>query len=201
MTMWPVRDGAIAASVALVAVIIAQGGGAASDMTQNEWPGRDGKQGARSQDLAFAARASEAMATEIQMARLALTRAESSKVREFAQQALVDHSRVRRDLAKITSPSGDQTIASLPPLRGDRAAMERLRAATREEFDRLYVSLRLAATETAVRRFDSEAHRGRDPDLARFARMTLPLLDEQLKVVQTIADESLPSTRLAGEPH
>ncbi len=142
------------------------------------------------------------MATEIQMAKIAVDRGASADVREFARRALIESSKARRDLAQIISGSADQTITSLPPSRSDRAAVARLRAATPEEFDRLYVSLRLAAQEVAIRRFNDEASWGQSRDVVRFARAMLPVLDEQLATVQAMADEGLPpSTRIAGEPH
>lgn len=197
MTIWPMRDGAIAASIALVAVIVAQAAGVPVD---RHTP--DGNERARSLDLGFAARASEAMATEIQMAKIAVDRGVSADVREFARRALIESSKARRDLAQIISGSADQTITSLPPSRSDRAAVARLRAATPEEFDRLYVSLRLEAQEVAIRRFNDEASWGQSRDVVRFARAMLPVLDEQLATVQAMADEGLPpSTRIAGEPH
>ena len=196
-TVWPTRDGAIAAAVVLVAVIVAQAASAPNDMAADER-----NRPARFPDVGFATRASEAMATEIQMAKVAAARGVSSGVREFARRALIDNSKARSDLAKIAAASGDRTISSLPPSRADRTALEKLRAATPEEFDRLYLSLRLAAQEVAVSRFKGEASRGRNPDLTRFARAMLPVLDDQLDAVQAIADElPPPSTRIAGEPH
>ena len=100
------------------------------------------------------------MATEIQMAKIAVDRGASGDVREFARRTLIESSKARRDLAQIIAGSGDQTIASLPPSCCDRAAMTRLRAATPEHFDRLYLSLRLAAQEIAIRRFNGEASWG-----------------------------------------
>jgi len=199
MTIWPVRDGAIAASIALVAVIVAQAAGVPIDRHS---PEGNGNEPARSLDLGFAARASEAMATEIQMAKIAIDRGVSVDIREFARRALIENSKARRDLAQIIAGAGDHTIASLPPSRGDRAAVARLRAATPEEFDRLYLSLRLAAQEIAIRRFNGEASWGQNRDLVRFARALVPVLDEQLATVQAMANEGLPpSTRIAGEPH
>jgi len=195
MTIWPVRDGAIAASIALFAVIVAQAAGVPADRHPLEGDGT-------ARDLGFAARASEAMATEIQMAKIAVDRGASADVRELAGRTLVEKSKARRDLAQIIAVSGDQTITSLPPSRRDRAAVARLRAAAPEEFDRLYLSLRVTAQEVAIRRFNGEASWGQNRDLVRFARAMLPVLDEQLATVQAIADDGLPpSTRIAGEPH
>ena len=195
MTFWPVRDGAIAASIALVAVIVAQAAGVPADRHAP-----DGDEPAR--DLGFAARASEAMATEIQMAKIAVDRGVSGDVREFARRTLIENSKARRDLAQIIAGSGDQTIASLPPSRGDRAAVAKLRAATPENFDRLYVSLRLAAQEAAIRRFNGEVSWGQNRDVVRFARAMLSVVGEQLATVRAMAYEGLPpSTQIAGEPH
>jgi predicted outer membrane protein len=195
MTIWPVRDGAVAASIALVAVIVAQ---AASVPVDRHAP--EGNEPARSLDLGFAARASEALATEIQMAKIAVDRGTSGDVREFARRTLIENSKARRDLAQIIAGSGDQTIASLPPSRGDRAAVAKLRAATPENFDRLYVSLRLAAQEAAIRRLTAR-RAGENRDSSDWRAM-LSVVGEQLATVRAMADEGLPpSTQIAGEPH
>ena len=41
------------------------------------------------------------MATEIQMAKIAVDRGASADVREFARRALIENSKARRDLAQI----------------------------------------------------------------------------------------------------
>ena len=201
MNIWPVSGGALAAGVALVGVIVAQAGGISPEIRAETGKRQSEFRQSHAEEPRFIARASEAMAMQMQMARIAVARASTDAVRDFAARTLVNHAKARAELLQITALDGERAVPLQPPPRKDRVALDKLRAAAVEDFDSLYFSMRLAAQEGALELFDDEAQTGNNSDLRRFARAMLPVLGNELRKSQALA-ETLParSPKLAGEP-
>ncbi|MGH8713752.1 MAG: DUF4142 domain-containing protein [Casimicrobiaceae bacterium] len=151
------------------------------------------------QDRKFISTASEAGAAEIEMARVAMERASSSDVKDFASRMVSDHEKAGEDLDRIAArkglAEGDKLSAK------DQAELGRLRKLQGTGFDREYVKSQLAAHRAAVALFEKQSKSGNDGELKQFAASTLPTLQDHLQLVQQLSKEpsraAAPSAKLA----
>jgi putative membrane protein len=136
----------------------------------------------------FVEKAAVANMMEIDAAKIALERSKSTKVREFAQRMVTDHTKVGADMKAALGKSGS---AVQPPKEVDaehRQDLDALRAATPTAFDREYVRSQVQAHDQAVALFTSYAHGGDNPALKLFAQRTLPTLEAHQKMAHEVAE-------------
>jgi putative membrane protein len=140
------------------------------------------------QDRKFVATAGEAGAAEVEMARVAMDRAQSSDVKNFASRMVSDHEKAGEDLDKIAASKGMPVDDKMSAK--DQAELDRLRKLQGANFDREYVKSQLAAHKAAVALFDKESKSGNDRDLKQFAASTLPTLRDHLQLAQQLSKSS-----------
>lgn len=137
------------------------------------------------QDRKFVVTAGEAGAAEVEMARIAMDRAQSSDVKNFASRMVSDHQKAGDDLDKIASDKGMAIDDKLSAK--DQAELDRLTKLQGASFDREYVKSQLAAHKAAVALFGKESKSGNDSELKSFAASTLPTLQDHLQLVQQLS--------------
>lgn len=137
------------------------------------------------QDRKFVVTAGEAGAAEVEMARIAMDRAQSSDVKNFASRMVSDHQKAGDDLDKIASDKGMAIDDKLSAK--DQAELDRLTKLQGASFDREYVKSQLAAHRAAVALFGKESKSGNDSELKSFAASTLPTLQDHLQLVQQLS--------------
>jgi putative membrane protein len=147
------------------------------------------------QDRKFVAIAGEAGGAEVEMARIAMERAESSDVKNFASRMVSDHQKAGDELDKIASNKGVKVDDKLSAQ--DQAELNRLTKLEGASFDREYVKSQLAAHKAAVALFDKESKSGNDSELKGFAASTLPTLQDHLQLVQQLSKSA---SRAAATP-
>jgi putative membrane protein len=124
---------------------------------------------------------------EVEASRLALERAQSTEVRNFAQKMIDDHTRASRDLMAAAASAG---ITSVPTTLSSKhqAVLNRLRSLKGAEFDREYAEqVGMMAHHETVSLFQREAAEGSNPALKTFASNTLPALRGHLQRSQAVA--------------
>lgn len=137
------------------------------------------------QDRKFVETAGEAGAAEVEMAKVAMERADSSDVKSFASRMMSDHEKAGDDLEKIASSKGVNIDDHMSAK--DRAELDRLHKLQGASFDREYVKSQLAAHKAAVALFDKQSKSGNDSELKQFAASTLLTLHDHLQLVQQLA--------------
>jgi putative membrane protein len=142
--------------------------------TQSHWG--DGAAGSGSVDPAsFVTKAAQGGLTEVAVSKAAEASSQDPKVKQFAEQMVRDHSKANDELASLAKSKGLQIPTSLDAQH--QAIVQKLSNKKGAEFDAAYgkqmkedhaktVALFQAATKTS------------DPDLAAFAKKTLPTLTE-----------------------
>lgn len=124
---------------------------------------------------------------EVEMARLALERASSEMVKQFAQRMLDDHTRANEELMQIATAKG-----VTPPTTLDAkhmALMTKLRGMSGAEFDRMYMQeAGVKAHSDMEKLFQKEASRGMDAEVKSFAAKTLPTVREHLQMARSQMD-------------
>lgn len=134
----------------------------------------------------FASAAGIANLFEIQTSQLALQRAQSERIKEFAQMMVDDHTRAAGALQTAASTEGNITVpASLDAEHADKVA--ELKDAPDDQFDSLYVQMQTEAHQQAVELFTKYSESGPDGALKNFAADTLPTLQQHFDAVQNLS--------------
>jgi len=138
-----------------------------------------------SADRKFALMAAMGGMAEVEMARLALTKASSDAVKQYAQKMIDDHTASNTELMQIASTKGI-TLPTAPDAKHHAmmAKMERLSGA---EFDRQYIMMAGHKDHQKMEKlFRDESIRGRDANLKAFATKTLPVVQQHLQMARDL---------------
>jgi putative membrane protein len=134
-------------------------------------------------DQAFMMEAGAGGMAEVEMGRLAATKAQSAEVKAFGQRMVRDHSKANSELMLLAKRKG----VTLPSgLNEEQKAMkEKLSNLSGADFDREYMSMMVDDHDKDVKAFEDKAGNAADPDLKHFVVKTLPTL----KMHQSMANK------------
>ncbi|HZH31304.1 MAG TPA: DUF4142 domain-containing protein [Pyrinomonadaceae bacterium] len=138
-----------------------------------------------SADRKFALMAAMGGMAEVEMARVALTKASSDAVKQYAQKMIDDHTTANAELMQIASAKGI-TLPAAPDAK-HRAMMAKMERLSGAEFDRQYISMAGHKDHQKMEKlFRDESMRGRDADLKAFAAKTLPVVRQHLQMARDL---------------
>lgn len=135
---------------------------------------------------------------EVELGNLALTKASSEDVKQFAQRLIDDHSKANDELTQLAQSKGITLPSASPadkPTGTEKsvdaestATMERLNRLSGAEFDREYIRLMVMDHDKAVTLFEKQAS-GKDGDaeIKSWAEKTLPTLREHQRMAHELA--------------
>lgn len=127
---------------------------------------------------AFLAIAYQDGLAEIQQAQLALQKASSNDVRDFAQRMVNDHTQANNQIASLAQQKSVTLPGTLPP--SHQAALNELDTFSGADFDKAYMDMNAIDHAITVRLFRKQARNGQDPDIKSLAQSTLPVLEGHL---------------------
>jgi putative membrane protein len=122
----------------------------------------------------FVTMATSSNLLEIQSSEMALQRASSQEVKDFATQMIQDHTKASEEMMAVLSQQGQ---AATPAMTDRHAGQLKDLADQNSNFDTAYIQLQRAAHEEAVTLFQSYASAPDDEALGAFAQKTLPTLE------------------------
>ena len=130
----------------------------------------------------FALKAANGGMMEVELARLAATKATSQEVKKFAQMIMDDHVRANDELQSLAT----QKNIILPATLSDesRNNVERLSKLSGTDFDREYMELMVEDHEEDVDLFKKASDETKDPEVKAFAAKTLPKLEHHLQMAK-----------------
>jgi len=110
-------------------------------------------------------------AFEITSSRLAMQRAQTPAVREYARQTMADHPRTTNEILSMPEPAprASRAMDATQP-----RMIEQLQSSQGEAFDRLYVAQQIASHNDALRVHRAYAENGDVPALKGFAQRAAP---------------------------
>ena len=147
-----------------------------------------------SSDKKFAMTAAAGGMAEVEMARLALTKASSDEVKQYAQKMIDDHTAANTELMSIASMKGI-TLPTAPDAKM-QAMMAKMEKLSGEAFDREYVMMAGHKDHQKMEKlFRDESTRGRDADLKAFAAKTLPVVQQHLQMARELHDKMMPGMK------
>ncbi|MFB2833168.1 DUF4142 domain-containing protein [Floridanema evergladense] len=129
-----------------------------------------------SSDRLFANKAAQGNLAEIRLSQLALERASSSEVKQYAQRMIDEHTQATNQLAQIAAQKG----ITLPrQLDAQHQQIERqLRQLSGASFDRAYMRAMVNDHAQTVALFQRQTEQGQDQDLVSFASTLLPAIQQ-----------------------
>ncbi|MDB6091713.1 MAG: outer membrane protein [Gammaproteobacteria bacterium] len=131
----------------------------------------------------FVKKAAQDGMTEVELGKLALTKSSNSQVKQFAQKMVQDHGTANQELAGIAKAKGLEV-----PVRLDaqhQGMVTTLSSKSGAAFDSAYAEHMAMDHSKAVALFQAEAT-SNDPELAGFAKKTLPTLQEHKKLADSL---------------
>jgi putative membrane protein len=134
-------------------------------------------------DKTFATEAAHGGLAEVQMGQLALQKASSPQVKEFAQRMVTDHTQANQDLMHL-GKSENLTLPTQLDAK-HKSEMDRLSAMSGNAFDAAYMQHMVQDHKKTVADFQKQAQSGSDPALKSFAKKYLPIIQQHLQMAET----------------
>ncbi|HXG86571.1 MAG TPA: DUF4142 domain-containing protein [Pyrinomonadaceae bacterium] len=138
-------------------------------------------------DLAFMNSAAPGNMAEVELGKMASTKAASNDVKQFGQKMVEDHSKANDELKQLAA----QKKVKLPPdvMPGHKQLMEKLSKLSGADFDKEYVAAMVEAHEKDVAAFENVSKTAADADVKAYATKTLPTLKMHLDMIKGMADK------------
>ena len=139
------------------------------------------------QDKNFWTDAAQSGMAEVALGNLGRQKAQSDKVKQFAQQMVTDHSAVNAELKSAASGKNVTLPADLSIKQ--RSTYDKLNGLSGTDFDREFMKVMVKDHQTAVKLFEKQSRNDADADAKSFAAKHLPALQSHLQMAQSIYDE------------
>ena len=136
-------------------------------------------------DLAFMNDAAPGNMAEVELGKMAASKAQNPEVKAFGQKMVEDHTKANDELKQIAA----QKKVMLPPdvLPAHKQLMEKLSKLSGADFDKEYVAAMVEAHEKDVAAFENVSKTAADADVKAFATKTLPTLKMHLEMIKAMA--------------
>lgn len=134
----------------------------------------------------FAVSAADAGLMEVQLATLALSKATSGKVKEFAQMMLDDHTKANEELKALAQKKN----ITLPTSLSDKQQKKytEMSEKTGADFDKEYCDLMVKDHKDVVEMFKKAQENSKDPELKAWASEKLPTLEHHLSMAERMKE-------------
>jgi putative membrane protein len=124
---------------------------------------------------------------EVAFSEIALKRANSAKVKEFAEKMIKGHKKANEKLIEVAK---NMSVTVGTELNRDQAGtIDGLKRLSGAAFDEAYIRRMVQDHERAVKSYEDEARNGTNAELKRICNDALPHLQEHLKEARQIAND------------
>jgi putative membrane protein len=130
-------------------------------------------------DAEFVVEAASGGMMEVQLANLALQKASSPQVKEFARMMIEDHGKANNELKALAASKNITLPAAL--IDKHQKIVNGLQDKTGTDFDEEYIDKMRADHKDDVDEFEEASKEATDPDIKAFAAKTLPTLRTHLQ--------------------
>lgn len=143
-------------------------------------------------DEQFVLKAALGGMAEVELSQLALRRANSNEVKQYAQRMVQDHTQANAKLSQLAAQKGVTLPTSIDAQHQTiKRQLEQMRG---RRFDQAYMRVMEADHAKTVALFQNQAQRGQDPDLKTFATTTLPKLQGHWEMVRAMLGNNAAQT-------
>jgi putative membrane protein len=130
----------------------------------------------------FWAEAAQGGMAEVELAKLAVQKAQNAEVKKFAQMMITDHSKANEELKALAATKKVILPTDIGSHKSDLDDLGKLSGA---EFDKKYVEMMVEDHEKDVSFFESKTSSS-DADIKAFTTKTLPTLKKHLEAIKDI---------------
>lgn len=136
------------------------------------------------EDAEFAVEAADGGLLEVQLGTMALTKAASPEVKQFAQKIVDEHTKANNELKALAQKKN----ITLPTSMGDehKRKYDNLQEKTGTEFDKEYMDLMVKDHKEDIKEFEEQAEDGNDPEIKEWASSKLPTLRHHLEEAERV---------------
>lgn len=164
------------------------GGDNTGDETGSSTGGRTGSSSSEMNMRAeFVKDAADGGMAEVQLGNLALQKASSQSVKDFAQMMITDHSKANDELKDVAS--GDNITIPSSVSSDHQDDIDKLSNLSGTDFDKAYMDLMVKDHQKDVDTFEEASKNVTDPQLKSWIDKTLPTLRHHLEVAKTTRDQ------------
>jgi putative membrane protein len=135
-------------------------------------------------DAKFVTTAANDGMAEVAVGKMAATNATSTRIKNFADMMVTDHTKAGDELAALAKTK-NITLPAAPDADAQKKADD-LSKKTGKDFDKAYVDAMVDGHEKAVKLFTDASQNCKDADLKAFATKTLPTLKMHLDSIKAI---------------
>ncbi len=147
--------------------------------------GYAGMAGAALDSNKFLSEAAQGGKTEVQISQLALEKAASPEVKQYAQRLLDDHTKMNQEVQDLATQKNIQLPADASAQ--GQAEHQKLATLSGKKFDKEFLSFNVKDHRKDVSDFKKEAKSATDPDIKQLAEKSLPTLEQHLQMAQKLA--------------
>jgi putative membrane protein len=136
----------------------------------------------KEKDTEFAIKAADGGMLEVELGKLAQTKASSAEVKKFAQMMTDDHSKANDELKALAS----QKNISIPAALSDKhqEKVKDLSEKSGADFDKEYIDFMVEDHEEDIKAFEDEAENGNDAELKSWAAGKVTTLRHHLEMAK-----------------
>lgn len=132
----------------------------------------------------FIDKAARGSVAEVELAKIAQSRATRPEIKQLAQHIQEDHQKAHEELRVLAAKKG-VTLPDQPSAKHRRES-ERLAKLEGPKFDQAYLNAMVKDHRKDIREFENQAKDGKDEELKAWAAKTLPTLRDHLKMTQDL---------------
>lgn len=141
------------------------------------------------QDKQFMIQAAQGGMAEVQLGQLAVQRASSDSVKQYAQRMVDEHTRVNDQLMQLAAQKGVNLPKDVNSQQ--KALRTRLGQLQGKSFDPAYMrQAGVTAHKQQAAIFQREINQGQDPDVKNFASSVLPAVNDHLQMANSMVNNS-----------
>jgi putative membrane protein len=137
-------------------------------------------------DAQFAVDAASGGMAEVELGKLAQSKATNPQVKDFAQKMVTDHTKANNELMDVAKLK-NITLPSVPGA-DEQKILADLTKKSGKDFDKAYVNAMVDDHKKDVKAFDDATKSVKDTDIKAFAVKTLPTLKMHLDMINKIHD-------------
>lgn len=137
-------------------------------------------------DAEFATKAAVGGMAEVELGKLALTKATNEQLKEFAKMMVSDHGKANEELMLIAKKKNITLPAAVDE--DHQKKMNELDKKSGKDFDKAYAEAMVDGHKKTLKLMQDEAKDGKDADIKAFASKTTPVVQTHLDMINKIHD-------------
>jgi putative membrane protein len=122
--------------------------------------------------------------SEVELGKLAASKATNPQVKSFGQMMVTDHSKANDELKALAAKKNIQLPTE--PDAKHKATLSEMQSKSGADFDRYYVTDIIEDPEKDVAAFETKSQNATDPDIKAWAAKTLPTLKKHLETIRSV---------------